>query len=132
MSSIFTIIFQFSFKVWRNRTLLDTRLTIDILFGEREVTHYNELPDSLQHKYRLYITRRKNVQRLYKNLFEPQNDCLSPSEWEQEYEKKKDFETIAEKLNLPLTEVMEIYDSAISKMKRYCTKKGIKIEDYLD
>lgn len=119
------------FKIWRNRTLFDTRETIDLLFGKQEMLYYNEMPRIVQDKYRLYITRRKNFQQLYKNLFEPMDNCLSPSDWEQEYDSKKEFETIAHKLKMTIPEVMRVYNDAILKMRKYCDEHGIKLEDYL-
>lgn len=110
----------------------DTRLNISILFGDHEVNTYEEMPHFLQQKYRLYITRRKNFLQLYKNLFEPMDDCLSPTDWLEEYDKKKDFAYIAEQLGLTVEEVRAAYKSALIKMKDYCKKKKIRLEDYID
>lgn len=110
----------------------DTRINIEILFGKPEVVVYEDMPEYLQQKYRLYITRRKNFLQLYKNLFEPFDDCLCPTDWLDEYDRKKSFIYIAEQLNLTRDEVKESYYSALDKMRKYMINKGIKVEDYVD
>lgn len=106
--------------------MIDTKERIRSLFDENEVENYKRLSRLMQEKYRLYITRR-----IYVNTFESK-DTLSPSLWLEQYEERKKFTEIAEKLNMNEQEVIEIYNSAIAKMRKYCDEKGIKIENYLE
>lgn len=100
--------------------MISTKDNIVEQFGINQFCIYNDMGRILQEKYRLYITRRINVGNF------KTNDTLSPSDWLEEYNKKKDFEYIGEKLGITTKEVIEIYDTAISKMKSYCDKKNTR------
>ena len=104
--------------------MIDTKERIGSLFNENEVEIYRKFTREMQEKYRLYITRR-----IYVNTFES-SDTMPPSQWIEQYQEKKKFIEIAEKLNMTEKEVMEIYNSAIAKMRKYCESKGIRIENY--
>ena len=104
--------------------MIDTKEEIRSLFNDNEVEIYRSFSRLIQEKYRLYITRR-----IYVDTFNSK-DTLSPSKWIDQYEEKKKFTEIAIKLNMDEKEVIEIYNSAIAKMKDYCIKKGIAVEDY--
>lgn len=104
--------------------MIDTKERIRSLFNENEVEIYRKFTREMQEKYRLYITRR-----IYVNTFESP-DTMPPSQWIEQYQEKKKFIEIAEKLNMTEQEVMEIYRSAIAKMRKYCDEHGIKLENY--
>lgn len=111
---------------------MDTRETIERLFGKNAVYDYNNLPHIFQQKYRLYITIRMKRNILFKNLFEKHPNTMSPTEWLDIYEDKKTFEYIAYKLNISKKTAINIYNCAIRKMKLYLMKKGIDYRDLLE
>lgn len=111
---------------------MDTRETIEKLFGKNEVYHYNELPHIFQQKYRLYLTRRMKGNVLFKNLFEKHPNTMPPYEWLDTYEDKKTFEYIGYKLGISKDTVRQIYNQAIRKMKYYFMQKHIDYRDLLE
>jgi hypothetical protein len=111
---------------------MDTRETIELLFGYQALCDYNSMPFVLQDKYRLYLTRRRIYGQLYKNLFEPTDDCLEPYEWLQQYEEKKSFEEISLILGISTSEVREIYNSAIEKLRQAFKNRKQDNTDFLE
>ncbi len=99
--------------------MIDTKEQIRSLFDEIEVQAYKNLSQQLQEKYRLYITRRIYVNTFYSD------DTLSPTKWLEQYEEKKKIEEISIKLGMTKQEVIDTYNSAIEKVRKYLIEKGI-------
>lgn len=104
--------------------MISTKDSIVSLFGYNEFCLYNDMGRMLQEKYRLYITRRINA-----NVFYNSN-TLSPSDWLEQYDKKKTFDYIASELNMSIEEVEEVYESALKKMKRFFDGKNLTSDDF--